>query len=202
METGIRDKGQREGWAAGKNQRGETGRRGGRYSSSPMHRKNTFVIGASENVRRKKCRSLGVRYPWYNKSDARATLPTLANLHSPLPVRMLQHSAPKTSEKTTRQATTPSPPSISLALPPPSPTHRVRESEMYKEERGVLEEETREIDEHDMEEFGTLDGSEKTIAILGDRWWQAAKQEGAKISKRCLRNICKQPAPKCRRCLY
>ena len=45
----------------------------------------------------------------------------------------------------------------------------------------------RKIDECDMEEFGTLDssGSEKTIAILGDRWWtQAAKQEGEKISKK------------------
>ena len=43
----------------------------------------------------------------------------------------------------------------------------------------------REIDERDMEEFDTLliDGSGKTIAILGDRWWQqAAKQEGDKTS--------------------
>ena len=42
------------------------------------------------------------------------------------------------------------------------------------------------IDECDMEEFGTLDSSEKTIAmILGDRWWpQAAIQEGDKISKK------------------
>ena len=39
---------------------------------------------------------------------------------------------------------------------------------MYKEERDVLEEDMREIDECDMEEIGTLliDGSEKTIAIL------------------------------------
>ena len=35
------------------------------------------------------------------------------------------------------------------------------------------------IDECDMDKFGTLDGSEKTIAILGDRWWpQTVKQEG------------------------
>ena len=39
---------------------------------------------------------------------------------------------------------------------------------MYKEERDVLEE-MREIGERDTEEFGTLDSSEKTIAILGDR---------------------------------
>ena len=30
-----------------------------------------------------------------------------------------------------------------------------------------------------MEKFGTLDSSEKTIAILGDGWWpQTAVQEG------------------------
>ena len=35
----------------------------------------------------------------------------------------------------------------------------------------------RKIDECDMDTFGTLDSSEKTIAILGDRWWpQTAKQ--------------------------
>ena len=56
---------------------------------------------------------------------------------------------------------------------------------MYKEERDVLEEEMREIDGCYMEEFGTLDISEKTIAILGDRWWlQAAKQEGDKFRKK------------------
>ena len=43
----------------------------------------------------------------------------------------------------------------------------------------------RKIDECDMEKFGTLDSSEKTIAILGDRWWpQTAKLEGEKISKK------------------
>ena len=36
-------------------------------------------------------------------------------------------------------------------------------------------EEMRKIDKCDIEEFGTLD-REKTIAILGDRWWpQTAK---------------------------
>ena len=55
---------------------------------------------------------------------------------------------------------------------------------MYKEERAVLGEEMREIDECDMEEFGTLDSSEKTIAILEDGWWpQAAKQEEDNTSK-------------------
>ena len=39
---------------------------------------------------------------------------------------------------------------------------------MYKEERDMLEEEMREIDECDMEEFGTLDSSEATIAVLRD----------------------------------
>ena len=74
-----------------------------------------------------------------------------------------------------------------------SRTHIVGECEMYKEERDVLKEEMREIDECDMEEFDTLDSSEKTIAILGDRWWpQAAKQEGDTISKKFLCNIWKQ----------
>ena len=34
----------------------------------------------------------------------------------------------------------------------------------------MLEEDKREIDACDMEEFGKLDSSEKTIAVLGDRW--------------------------------
>ena len=35
-----------------------------------------------------------------------------------------------------------------------------------------------------MEEFGRLESSEETIAMLGDRWWpQTAKQDGGKISK-------------------
>ena len=41
---------------------------------------------------------------------------------------------------------------------------------MYKKERDVLKE-IRKIDVCDMEKFDTLDSSEKTIAILGDRWW-------------------------------
>ena len=62
---------------------------------------------------------------------------------------------------------------------------------MYKEERGVLEEEMRKMEEFDMEKFGALDSSEKTIAILGDRWWpQAAKQEGIKTSEKKLRMVC------------
>ena len=41
-----------------------------------------------------------------------------------------------------------------------------------------------------MEKFGTLDSSEKTIAILGDRLWpQKAKQQGDKINKNILCNI-------------
>ena len=51
-----------------------------------------------------------------------------------------------------------------------SRTHMVGECEMHKEERHVLEEEMREVDACDMEEFGTLDSRDKTIAILGDRW--------------------------------
>ena len=40
------------------------------------------------------------------------------------------------------------------------------------------------LDVCDMEECGRLESSEKTIAILGDRWWpQTAKQDGDRISK-------------------
>ena len=45
----------------------------------------------------------------------------------------------------------------------------------------------------DMEEFGRLESSEKTIAILGDRWWpQTAKQDGDRIRKQFLCNIWKK----------
>ena len=84
-----------------------------------------------------------------------------------------------------------------------SRTHIEGECEICKEERGVLE--MRKIDERVVEKFGTLDSSEKTIAILGDRWWpQTAKQEGHKMSKKFLRNIwtTRNGAPKCWRCLY
>ena len=67
--------------------------------------------------------------------------------------------------------------------------------------------EMRKIDECGMDMFGTLDTSEKTIAILGDRWWpQTAKQEGDKISKkRLLRNLWKKNVMSTQnvgRCLY
>ena len=65
---------------------------------------------------------------------------------------------------------------------------------MYKEERDVLKDEMTEIDDCDMEEFGTLliVSSETAIDILGYGWWpQAAKQEGDKISKTFLCNIWK-----------
>ena len=57
-------------------------------------------------------------------------------------------------------------------------THIVGECKIYKEERNVLEE-MRKIGECDMEEIGRLDRSEKTTAILRDRWWpQTAKEDG------------------------
>ena len=44
-----------------------------------------------------------------------------------------------------------------------------------------------------MEEFGRKESSEKTIAILGDRWWpHTAKQDGDRISKQFLCNIQKK----------
>ena len=67
-------------------------------------------------------------------------------------------------------------------------THRVGSCEIYDEERGVLEEKMGKIGEYDMEKYGTLDSSDKTIGILGDRRWpQTEKQEGDKMSKTFLR---------------
>ena len=68
-----------------------------------------------------------------------------------------------------------------------SRTHIVGECEIYEEERDALEEGMRKLDVCDIEEFGRLESSEKTIAILGDRWWpQTAKQDGDRISKQFL----------------
>ena len=53
-------------------------------------------------------------------------------------------------------------------------------------------EEMSKIDDCDMEKFGTRYGTEKTFAILGDRWRpQTVKQEGGKIRKTFLCNIWK-----------
>ena len=71
----------------------------------------------------------------------------------------------------------------------------MEEREICKEEQDVVEEEMRRIDEYGMENPGTPGSSEKTIAILGDRWWpQTAKQQGDKISKKksyvtCGKNV-------------
>ena len=68
----------------------------------------------------------------------------------------------------------------------------VEECEIHKEEQDVLEE-MRKLDVCDTEEFGRLESSEKTIAILGDRWWpQAAKQDGERKSKHFLSSIWKK----------
>ena len=65
-----------------------------------------------------------------------------------------------------------------------SRTHIVEKCQIYKEKRDVLEEEMRKLSERDTEEFGRLESSEKTIAILGDRRRpQTAKQDGDRTSK-------------------
>ena len=47
----------------------------------------------------------------------------------------------------------------------------------------------RNLDVCDMEEFGKLESSEKTIAFLGDgSWLQRAKQDGDRISKKFIFN--------------
>ena len=44
-----------------------------------------------------------------------------------------------------------------------------------------------------MEEFGKPESSERTIAIIENRWWpQTAKQDGDRINKQFLRNIWKK----------
>ena len=74
-----------------------------------------------------------------------------------------------------------------------SRAHIVAECELYKEEREVLEGEMRDMNEDGMKSFEALGSREKTIAILGDRWWpQTAKQEGDKICKRFLCNVWKK----------
>ena len=51
----------------------------------------------------------------------------------------------------------------------------------------------REVKEGGIKSFDALDNREKTIAILGDRWWlQTAKQDGDKIHKRFLCNVWKK----------
>ena len=45
----------------------------------------------------------------------------------------------------------------------------IGECEIYKEERDVLEKEMRKLDDCDVKEFGRLESSEETIAVLGDR---------------------------------
>ena len=73
-------------------------------------------------------------------------------------------------------------------------THSVVECELYKEERVVLKEEMRELDDCDMEDFGTQDSSDKTVTLLEDGWRsQAAKHEGDKnslflFSQRCYKS--------------
>ena len=70
-------------------------------------------------------------------------------------------------------------------------THIV-ECEICKEERDVLQDEMRKSDVRDMEVFGRLESNEKTIAILGHRWWpQTAKPDRDRISKQFLCNIWK-----------
>ena len=67
-----------------------------------------------------------------------------------------------------------------------SRTHKVGGCGIYKEELDALEE-MRRLDVCDMQEFGRLERSEKTIAILGNRWWPpTAKQDGGRISKEFL----------------
>ena len=72
-----------------------------------------------------------------------------------------------------------------------SRAHIVGEGDIYKEVWDVSKK-IRKLDECDMEEFGRLESTETTIAILGDRWPQTSKQEGDRISKHILCKIWKK----------
>ena len=66
-----------------------------------------------------------------------------------------------------------------LATLKESRTHTERECGRHNLDRDVFE--MRIVDECDMDKFSRLDVSEKTIGILGDRWWpQKGKQDGEK----------------------
>ena len=57
----------------------------------------------------------------------------------------------------------------------------------YTRREGCVRGGDEEIDVRGMKEFGRLESSEKTIAILGDRWWpQTAKHDGDRISKQFM----------------
>ena len=50
----------------------------------------------------------------------------------------------------------------------------------------------RDLDKSGMKSFDALDSREKTIAILGDRWWpQKANQDGDMICRRFLCSVWK-----------
>ena len=57
----------------------------------------------------------------------------------------------------------------------------------------MLEGEMRDVNEGGMESLDALDSREKTIAVLGDRWWpQTAKQDGDKICRRFFCSVSKK----------
>ena len=58
------------------------------------------------------------------------------------------------------------------------------ECALYKEERDVVREEITKIAECDMEKFGALDNSYKTIAIQGDKMVATDSQTGRRQDKR------------------
>ena len=85
-------------------------------------------------------------------------------------------------------------------------TRIVGEREIYEEDRDdALEEEMRKLDERGIEEFGRLESSERTIAIVaGRRWPQTANRTGLEYANSVYVIYGKsvQRAPKCGSCLY
>ncbi|CAB1117900.1 unnamed protein product [Ectocarpus sp. CCAP 1310/34] len=75
---------------------------------------------------------------------------------------------------------------VHVAKSEESRPHIVGECELYRKEREDLEEDMRQRG-CDMDKFGKLDDSEKTITVIEDRWWaQEAVEDGDKMCKKFL----------------
>ena len=75
-----------------------------------------------------------------------------------------------------------------------SKNHIVETCKRIRADEDVFVEEARKLDKCDIEEFGRLfvQRIEKMISILSDKMWpQTENLQGDRISKQCLRTICK-----------
>ena len=74
-----------------------------------------------------------------------------------------------------------------------STTQIVADCDVDKEERDVLGGEMRDVNEGGIKSCDALESREKTIAIIGNRWWpQTAEHDGDKICRRFLCSVWKK----------